>query len=217
MGRTWSGVPPDWSVKVPGDRAAPETAEVKDLAAADDRALVEACLAGRREAFDAIVHRHQRQVYQVCFRFVSNHEDASDLAQDVFVRAFRALETFDPVRGTLRQWLGAIARNVARRHWQKRRQGEHFDTDLAEETFAAPANPGESPESREERQALAGCVEALPAELAQVIRLRYVEARTTRGIAAATTLPESTVRLRLKEAAEALEKCLRGKGFYGQP
>ena len=183
----------------------------------EERQLVERCRAGDETACRSVHGLHAGRVIAYFLRSGFTPPDADDLAQDVFVRAFRALETFDPVRGTLRQWLGAIARNVARRHWQKRRQGEHFDTDLAEETFAAPANPGESPESREERQALAGCVEALPAELAQVIRLRYVEARTTRGIAAATTLPESTVRLRLKEAAEALEKCLRGKGFYGQP
>ena len=105
-------MPPDWSVNVSGGRAAPETAEVKDLAAADDRALVEACLAGRREAFDAIVHRHQRQVYQVCFRFVGNHEEASDLAQDVFVRAYRGLRGFRG-QSAIATWLYRIAVNVS--------------------------------------------------------------------------------------------------------
>jgi len=61
-----------------------------DLAEADDRTLVDAFLGGRREAFDVIVRRYQRHVYQLCFRFVHNHEDAADLAQDVFVRAFKA-------------------------------------------------------------------------------------------------------------------------------
>ncbi|HEX6975472.1 MAG TPA: sigma factor, partial [Vicinamibacterales bacterium] len=60
----------------------------------DDRALVEASLAGDRSAFDTIVERHQRQVYQVCYRFMNNHEDAADLAQDVFVRAYRGLRGF---------------------------------------------------------------------------------------------------------------------------
>ncbi len=81
------------------------------LAGADDAALVEACLAGRREAFDLIVHRHQRQVYQVCFRFLGNHEDASDLAQDVFVRAYRGLRGFKG-RAALPTWLYRIAVNV---------------------------------------------------------------------------------------------------------
>ena len=53
---------------------------------ADDASLVAACLGGEREAFDVIVERHRRQVYQVCYRFLGNHEDASDMAQDVFVR-----------------------------------------------------------------------------------------------------------------------------------
>ena len=59
-----------------------------------DAELVKACLAGSRDSFDTIVERHQRQVYQLCFRFVGNHADASDLAQDVFVRAYRGLHRF---------------------------------------------------------------------------------------------------------------------------
>src|SRR5437879_6227368 len=60
----------------------------------DDRALVEACLAGRSGAFDLIVERHRRAVYRLCYRFVNNQEDASDLSQDVFLRAYRGLKTF---------------------------------------------------------------------------------------------------------------------------
>ena len=60
----------------------------------DERALVDACLAGRAGAFDLIVERHRRHVYQLCYRFVSNHEDASDLSQDVFVRAYRGTAEF---------------------------------------------------------------------------------------------------------------------------
>src|SRR5262249_41005268 len=56
----------------------------------DDRTLISAAVAGHRTAFDLIVERHRRTVYQVCFRFVGNHEDASDLAQDAFIRAYRA-------------------------------------------------------------------------------------------------------------------------------
>src|SRR5262245_17547019 len=81
------------------------------LDVADDQALVEACLAGRREAFDVVVRRHQRQVYQVCYRFVGNHEDASDLAQDVFVRAYRGLRGFK-AQSAFSTWLYRIAVNV---------------------------------------------------------------------------------------------------------
>ena len=78
---------------------------------ADDRALVDACLGGDKTAFDVLVERHRKQVYQVCYRFVGNHEDASDLAQDVFVRAYRALGTFKG-RSTFGTWLYRVAVNV---------------------------------------------------------------------------------------------------------
>ena len=77
----------------------------------DDAALVAASVAGEREAFDVIVERHRRAVYQVCYRFVNNHEDASDLAQDAFVRAWRGLKNFKG-QAALSTWLYRIAVNV---------------------------------------------------------------------------------------------------------
>jgi len=81
------------------------------LAELDDTALVSAARAGNREAFDVIVERHRRVVYQVCYRFVNNHEDASDLAQDAFVRAWKGLKTFRS-EAALSTWLHRIAVNV---------------------------------------------------------------------------------------------------------
>jgi RNA polymerase sigma-70 factor, ECF subfamily len=77
----------------------------------DDRALIEACLAGHAGAFDVLVERHRRAVYRLCYRFVNNHEDASDLSQDVFLRAYRGLKSF---RGhaSLATWLYRIGVNV---------------------------------------------------------------------------------------------------------
>lgn len=83
-----------------------------DLREADDLAVVAAFRAGRREAFDVIVERYRRPVYRLCYRFTGNHEDASDLAQDVFVRAFRGLHQF---KGTsaLGTWLHRVGVNTA--------------------------------------------------------------------------------------------------------
>lgn len=84
---------------------------VKPLADLDDAALAEAAAAGNREAFDVIVERHRRSVYQVCYRFVNNHEDASDLAQDIFVRAWKGLKNFKG-QSALSTWLYRIAVNA---------------------------------------------------------------------------------------------------------
>ncbi|MEW5980863.1 MAG: sigma-70 family RNA polymerase sigma factor [Acidobacteriota bacterium] len=81
------------------------------LEALDDRGLVETCLAGRTEAFDLIVERHRRNVYRLCYRFAGRHEDAADLTQDVFLRAFKGLRSF---RGdaSLSTWLYRVGVNV---------------------------------------------------------------------------------------------------------
>ena len=84
---------------------------VRPLTELDDSVLVSAAVAGNREAFDVLVERHRRTVYQVCYRFVNNHEDASDLAQDAFVRAWKGLKNFKG-QSALSTWLYRIAVNV---------------------------------------------------------------------------------------------------------
>lgn len=107
----WNPGPANFSMSLsmPG-KSVPSTDRAA-LSAADDRALIAAFVGGAREAFDLIVERHQRNVYQLCYRFVGNHEDASDLAQDVFVRAFKGLRNFkgDSSLGT---WLYRVGVNA---------------------------------------------------------------------------------------------------------
>jgi RNA polymerase sigma-70 factor, ECF subfamily len=101
---------PEWTVKVvqPSATAAADRVALADL---DEQELVALCLAGQREAFDVIVERHRRTVYQLCYRFVSNHEDASDLAQEVFIRAFKGLQRFRG-QSSLGTWLYRIGVNL---------------------------------------------------------------------------------------------------------
>ncbi len=105
-----AALPGKWRVRVvPGPDPTP--GELASLADLDDAALVTASVSGRREAFDVIVERHRRPVYQVCYRFAGNHEDASDLAQEAFVRAWRGLGRFKG-HAALSTWLYRIAVNV---------------------------------------------------------------------------------------------------------
>jgi RNA polymerase sigma-70 factor (ECF subfamily) len=89
----------------------PADADLPALDSLDESGLIAACLSRRPGAFDVIVERHRRQVYQLCYRFVGNHEDASDLSQDVFLRAYRGLGKF---RGgsSLATWLYRIGVNL---------------------------------------------------------------------------------------------------------
>jgi RNA polymerase sigma-70 factor (ECF subfamily) len=101
---------PEWTLRVVQPDPAPEAARAP-LVDMDERQLVAACLAGQREAFDIIVERHRRSVYHLCYRFVGNHEDASDLSQDVFVRAYKGLQRFRG-QSSLSTWLYRIGVNV---------------------------------------------------------------------------------------------------------
>ena len=81
------------------------------LSGLDDATLVRICVGGRLDAFDVIVERHRRPVYQLCYRCVANHEDANDLSQEVFLRAYRALKGFRG-QSTVATWLYRIGVNV---------------------------------------------------------------------------------------------------------
>jgi RNA polymerase sigma-70 factor, ECF subfamily len=95
------------------DGASAESPDMKgQWETADEQTLVSASVNGRAGAFDVIVERYRRQVYQLCYRFVGNHEDASDLAQDVFIRAYRGLRGYR-AHASLGTWLYRIAVNVS--------------------------------------------------------------------------------------------------------
>jgi len=104
-----SGSRPAWDLTVVNPSLG--SSQAVDVAALSEPALVEAALTNTAGAFDLIVERHRRQVYQLCYRFVGNHEDASDLSQEVFLRAFRGLKNFKG-QATLGTWLYRIGVNV---------------------------------------------------------------------------------------------------------
>ncbi|HVC20872.1 MAG TPA: RNA polymerase sigma factor [Vicinamibacterales bacterium] len=112
-----SKVRPEWAVTVvqcdahAEDRSASAAVAARSLDALDESGLIDACVAGNREAFDRIVERHRRSVYQLCYRFAGNHEDASDLSQEVFLRAYRGLHRFKR-QSSLATWLYRIGVNV---------------------------------------------------------------------------------------------------------
>lgn len=101
----------EWTLTVVTPRPDTTDQPVVDLSHLPDQELVARTLAGEPTAFDVLVERHRRTVYHVCYRFTPNHEDASDLAQDVFVRAWRGLARFKG-EAAFSTWLYRIAVNA---------------------------------------------------------------------------------------------------------
>jgi RNA polymerase sigma-70 factor (ECF subfamily) len=100
-------------------------APTRDWTVVPDGDLVTEVVRGRRDAFDALVERHQRQVYRTCYRVVGNHADAADLTQEAFLRAYRALPRFRR-DASFSTWLYRIAVNAALTHAAAR--GTGFDS-----------------------------------------------------------------------------------------
>lgn len=167
----------DWDVTMTrpdheADAVAPEVSN-EDLRHLDDRGLVAAFLAGRREAFDLIVERHQRNVYLLCYRFVGNQEDASDLTQDVFVRAFKGLAKFKN-QSQLSTWLYRVGVNVClNRVAEKRPATEPVDAVEFVDTHAE--DPLRSIVQREKAVAVRRAIRQLPAKQRATLVLRIYQ------------------------------------------
>ena len=119
-----------------------------------ERAAIAACRRGEREAFDVLVARYQRPIYRLCFRYVNNHEDANDLAQEAFLKAWRAISSF---RGesAFSTWLYRIAVNACLNHRALRRPAtQELEEGLADPSPGADAAVARDLQARRVRDAV---------------------------------------------------------------
>jgi RNA polymerase sigma-70 factor (ECF subfamily) len=181
-----------------------------------DAEIVAACLAGEREAFGLLVERHQRHVYQLCYRFVGNHEDASDLAQDVFIRAYRGLNGFKG-QASLGTWLYRIGVNVClNKVGAKTPRPDALDPLLAasDERIASGLESATDIVLREER---AGQVRAAIAKLPKTQRatliLRVYHELPHEEIAGILGSSVGAVKANFFHALNNLRKLMREAGF----
>ena len=130
-------------------RPAPHVRPIQTVTAArpSTDALIERCLAGDQAAWDQIVRQHWRKVFNLAYKFVGRHDEAEDLTQDIFLKIFKALHTFDR-RANFQTWLISISRNLCIDHYRsvrKERETMARDVDASELTpvvaRARPARP----------------------------------------------------------------------------
>ena len=170
---------------------------------AEERDLVAAAKAGDREAFSGLVRLHQRRAYLVARAIVTVHEDAEDALQDGFVRAFQALDRFDPAQ-TFGAWLNRIVANAALDLTRRRkvRNTEEL-SDALRSPFRDPA------ENAELRERLADALAKLPERARSVIVLHDVEGYTHVEIGEMLGIPGGTARSDLHHARQKLRELLK--------
>lgn len=186
-------------------------ATLLDLAALPDETLVDEALAGDRDAFGALVQRHQRGLVNYIFRLVGSRDVATDLAQEVFLKVFVGLQSFDP-RYRFTTWLYRIASNGAIDHL-RRKQPKTLSLSQPPADDGAPQAPplaGSDPTPddvlrlRELESRLNAAIGALPPAYRQLILLRHRQHCRYDEIARITHLPLGTVKNRIFRAREIL-------------
>jgi RNA polymerase sigma-70 factor (ECF subfamily) len=158
-------------------------------------------------AFEEIVRRYQRRVYGVALRVVRRHDVADDVAQEAFLRAHQALQSFDLER-PFGPWVCRIAANLAVNQVRSPRAREEGLPEGHAETPATAASPLEGVLDQEARAVLDRALETLPADQRVVFVLRVYEEQSYKEIAEALELSMGTVMSRLSRAREKLREAL---------
>src|SRR5512145_3444858 len=105
--------------------------------------LIARCLAGDQHAWEAIVRLHWRRVFNVAYKFVGKHDEAEDLTQDIFLKIFKSLDTFDR-RANFQTWLVSVSRNLCIDHYRSVRKERQTIAREVDPEVLAPAAPGRS-------------------------------------------------------------------------
>lgn len=184
--------------------------------AAEDAALVKRALAGERAAFGELIERHQKRVYGVAYGILRNREDAWDVAQEAFVKAYRNLDRFEG-GSAFYTWIYRITYNLAIDHYRSkgRRDAVHFEDNAmmekvldAEDRPTFTTNPSEMADRAELTRVLNDAMSQLSDKHRAIIVLREVEGLAYEEIADVLGVPKGTVMSRLFHARKHLQKLL---------
>src|SRR5213083_3387083 len=90
--------------------------------------LVRRCISGDAAAWEEIVQRYNRRIFNICYRFAGSADDAQDLTQEVFIKMYRTLSSYDGGRGAFMTWVTTITRNLLVDHFRKTKQDRVTDS-----------------------------------------------------------------------------------------
>src|SRR6266581_1503654 len=183
-----------------------------------DEELVEACLAGEDSAFDVLLGRWEKRIRGAIYRLVGSDEEARDLCQEAFLKAYKSLRSFKQ-EARFSSWLYQIALNLCRDRIRRRRGKTMVSLDELEEGGAAMPVAGPTAldllQERDTSRLVAQAIEALPDEQREVIILKEYQGLTFLEIAQVLDVPISTVKTRLYRGLDQLRVRLEREGFRG--
>jgi len=174
--------------------------------------LIEQCLSGDQVAWDTIVRLNWRKVFNVAYKFVGKHDEAEDLTQDIFLKIFKALNTFDR-RANFQTWIISISRNLCIDHYRSVRKERQTIAREVDTNDLQPASRERTPyalaEHRDLRSQLKQALETLPSTLRTAVVLRDLQELSYQEIADQLQLPEGTVKSRINRGRLELARQLK--------
>ena len=182
--------------------------------------LVRRCIAGDAVAWEEIVRTYNRRIYNICYRFAGSGDDAEDLTQEVFIKMYRTLTTYDHTKGAFATWVTTITRNLLVDRFRKGKQqrltdsidatSEHEDAvPLSEQIQDQSAAPDARVRSREVGETVHAALGKLSPELREAVILRDLQDMDYREIAAVLKVPEGTVKSRINRGRAELARLLQ--------
>ena len=174
--------------------------------------IIERCLSGDQAAWETIVRMYRRKVFNIAYKFVGRHDQAEDLTQDVFLKLYKSLDTFDR-RANFQTWLISVSRNLCIDHYRSvRKERETIDrgVDPGQLTPASSdAGPLAALEQRDRVVLVREAIQGLPDTLRTAVLLRDIRELTYQEIAEQLALPEGTVKSRINRGRTELARQIR--------
>ncbi len=179
-----------------------------------DLELIERCLAGENSAWEALLRIHTRKIFNLCYRFTGKHQEAEDLTQEVFIKIFQTLRSFDAAQRSFSTWLHRVARNHLVDHYRRTKKDRltaSMDEDPAvyQEKLSHSAGPWAHLEALERSELLQRALGQLSPDLREAVVLRDLQDLDYAEIAQVLGVPEGTVKSRINRGRLELARVLK--------
>jgi len=178
-------------------------------------ALIRRCLRGDQAAWEAIVRQYWRKVFNTAYKFVGRHEQAEDLTQEIFLKIFKSLDTFDR-RANFQTWLISVSRNLCIDHYRRVRKERETIDHQVDANELSPISHEPSPmaglERRDRVSLLRHAMAKLPDTLRTAVLMRDIQEMTYQEIADSLRLPEGTVKSRINRGRTELARHVKRLG-----
>jgi RNA polymerase sigma-70 factor, ECF subfamily len=183
--------------------------------------LVRRCVSGDAAAWQEIVQQYHRRIYNICYRFSGSADDASDLTQEVFIKMYRTLSTYDTSRASFMTWVTTVTRNLLVDHFRKGKYDRITDSldaapasqedglTLADQLEDKAASPESKMRSQETQKLVHEALRRLSPELREAVILRDLQDLDYKDIAKVLSVPEGTVKSRINRGRTELARLLQ--------